>query len=42
MNIVLNRIIIDKLKASDKKAYFDNISSSKRVLDTFMDKYIYG
>ena len=40
MNIVLNRIIIDKLKASDKKEYFDNISSSKRVLDTFMDKYL--
>ena len=40
MNIVLNRIIIDKLKASDKKTYFDNISSSKMVLDTFMDKYL--
>lgn len=40
MNVALNRIIIDKLNATDKEAYFNNISSRKEVLETFMDKYL--
>ena len=33
------RLIIDRIKESDKKDYFDNISHDRKVLETFICKY---
>ncbi|MBR5896169.1 MAG: hypothetical protein IKZ39_00960, partial [Lachnospiraceae bacterium] len=34
-----DRLIIDEIRATDKEAYFNNISHDKKVLETFICTY---
>ena len=39
MKMQTERLVIDRLRASDKEDYFCNISHDKRVLETFVCRY---